>query len=83
MFSGWMDVAHPRTGRLGLGKCGKGPTRNPSLVQESSYKIVSVLRKGVHATFPVGEGGQSDFPPWVRPVRDLGGGKKDRVINRL
>ena len=22
-----------RTGRLGLGKCGKGPTRNPSLVQ--------------------------------------------------
>jgi len=21
------------TGRLGLGKCGKGPTRNPSLVQ--------------------------------------------------
>ena len=29
--------SHPskssRTGRLGLGKCGKGPTRNPSLVQ--------------------------------------------------
>ena len=23
----------PRTGRLGLGKCEKGPTRNPSLVQ--------------------------------------------------